>query len=79
MSDPHFSPRMEAEKEIRLLKKEVKRLTEENNILRSTLNEVSGCLGEDNTPVLCDGCLISIRLALEGKTLGQIVKESHRG
>ena len=79
MSNPWNEGKVRVGQGIQDIQKEVKRLTEENEVLRSTLNEVSGCLGEDSKPVLCDGCLISVRLALEGKTLGQIVKESHRG
>jgi hypothetical protein len=37
----------------------------ENEKLRATLKEVSGCHSEHDTPRLCDGCLVSIADALE--------------
>lgn len=36
----------------------------ENEKLRATLKEVSGCDSKHDTPKLCDGCLISIADAL---------------
>lgn len=37
---------------------------EENEKLRATLKEVSGCQTKHDTEKLCDGCLISIAAAL---------------
>lgn len=56
--------------------REIKRLTEENNRLRAALKEVSGCLDADNKPKLCEGCLLTIRCAVEGKNLSDFIKEA---
>jgi len=44
----------------------LEKLFENNQQLRATLKEVSGCCVEHNTPKLCEGCLISINRALTG-------------
>lgn len=44
---------------------------EENEKLRATLKEVSGCLTKHGSEKLCDGCLISIADALEEDDNGQ--------
>jgi ATP-dependent helicase YprA (DUF1998 family) len=61
---------------IKGLEKRVLLLQEENERLRSTLKEVSGCQNDDGTPKLCEGCMIAIRCALEGKSLGTLMKEA---
>ena len=58
--------------EIDTMKKKIKDLETDNKTMRDALVEVFGCQDAN----LCDGCLLTIKCAIERKTLGDLIKES---